>query len=376
MNRSITIIFAFILSFLVSLAACCEDNPVVFETRALWAPESDIDSPADIDRLIDRMSSANMNVLLPCVYCHGFVYFRNRFIEMNPSLPAGFDPLAYMLEKAHAAGIEVHPWFCVSYIGTRSAEGANRGTVITGHPEFGALARGGADYEMPDPGMIHGNFHSKSFRDFSVGLMSEMVRDYAVDGLHFDYIRAGANSFDEDSDKEFRAQFGRPIDEARPGDWPLWNSPHVNDIVKRTSEAARLFRPGVIISAAVFENVNFILQQGQDSAKWANEGWTDVNFTMNYDMNTQVVRFYEKDYSLRVKEPSHGVGLSFYQRDAERKVSPRPAKLVLEQIRLVRSMKLRHLAFFASPYLSDEILDALIGGPFRTKAIPRYRRGE
>ncbi len=363
-----------------ALSACravfCEVKSVMYETRALWAPESDIDSPADIDLLIERMSSANMNVLLPCVYCHGFVYFKNRFIQMNPSLPDGFDPLAYMLEKAHSAGIEVHPWFCVSYIGTRSADGANHGTVITSHPEFGAMARDGADYEMPDAGMIHANFHSKEFRDFSVGLMSEMVRDYAVDGLHFDYIRAGANSFDEESNKDFRATFGRPIAEAQPGDWPLWNSRHVEDIVKRASEAARAFRPGVIISAAVFENVNFILPQGQDSAKWANEGWTDVNFTMDYDMNTQVIRFYEKDYSLRVKEPSHGVGLSLYQRDAERKVSSRPAKLVLEQIKLVRSMKLRHLAFFASPYLSDEIRNALVGGPFKAKAIPRYREGK
>jgi uncharacterized lipoprotein YddW (UPF0748 family) len=26
-----------------------------------------------------------------------------------------FDPLGYLIEKAHAANLEVHPWFCVSY---------------------------------------------------------------------------------------------------------------------------------------------------------------------------------------------------------------------------------------------------------------------
>jgi uncharacterized lipoprotein YddW (UPF0748 family) len=358
-----------LLAFAVSVAAA--ETPL-HETRALWAPESAIDTPEEVDALVARMAAANLNVFLPCVYCHGYVYFKNRFMEMPKGLKEGYDPLAYMLEKAHAAGIEVHPWFCVNYIGTAGAEGG--GPILKAHPEFGARAPCDTDWEKPEGGVLLGNVQNKEYRDFLVGLMSEMVRDYPVDGLHYDYIRAGANSYDAESEKKFRERFGRPMAEAGYEDWVAWHGPAIDDIVRRTTESARKFRPGVVISAAVFTNVAYVMRQGQDAAKWVKNGWLDVVFTMDYEMSTFLVRFNETDFAARVKKKAHGVGLSLYMETAPKKHGSRPPALVLEQIQAVKKMGIRQFAFFASSYMDDAILKALAEGPFREKAVPYHRK--
>lgn len=343
------------------------------ETRALWASKGDIDSPGEVDRLIEKMTAANLNVILPNVFCHGTVYFKNDYMEMQPSLPEGFDPLSYVIEKAHAAGIEVHPWFCVTYIGTRGHEGGSM--LLRAHPEFGALAPGGEDWsrERPGDGALYANVHHKGYRDFVVGLMADMVRDYEVDGLHYDYIRAGANSYDPESERKFAEKFGRPMSEATYDDWVAWNSPAVDDIVRRATARAKTYRPGTLVSAAVFTNFHHIAQQGQDAAKWAREGWTDLAFTMDYEMNTTMIRLNETAFAARIKKPAHGVGLCLYQRVEDKKATSRPPELVAEQMRAVRKLGLRQLVFFASGYLDEAIIDMLATGPFKLKAIPCHR---
>ncbi|MEW6203597.1 MAG: family 10 glycosylhydrolase [bacterium] len=356
-----------------AVSAAATDEPP-YETRALWASEVDIDSPQDIDRLIALMESANLNMLLPCVFCHGNVYFKNRFLDMNPGLPSDFDPLAYVLKKAHAAGIEVHPWFCVTYIGVRGVEGG--GMLLRKYPEFGALARGGADWAAPDSGGgLYANVHSEPYRNFIVALMTEMVRDYEVDGLHYDYIRAAADSQDDETVKEFHKRFGHDMSEAAYEEWVAWNSPAIDDIVRRATEGARTYRPSTIISGAVFTNIPHVRKQGQDAVKWAAQDWLDVIFTMDYEMSTQLIRLNEMNFAGLVGKSSHGVGLSLYQFNKEGKVESRPAALVLEQIKAVRRLGINQFAFFASVYLDDAISDALAGGLFKQKAIP-YHRGD
>ena len=117
--------------------------------------------------------------------------------------------------------------------------------------------------EFAGKGSLYANVQRQDVRDFLVGIMSEMARDYPVDGLHYDYIRAGENSFDSESEERFLERFGHPMSKATYDDWVAWNSPVIDDIVKRTTEAARGYRPGVLITAAVFTQAGYILRQGQ-----------------------------------------------------------------------------------------------------------------
>jgi len=370
-TKASIILFALAFVFVVPAGFSGARAEARRETRALWAPEKDLDTPGEADALIAKMVDSNMNVLLPCVFCHGNVYFKNEFLDMPASLPEGYDPLAYLVEKGHEAGIEVHPWFCVTYIGVRGADGG--GMLLRKYPEYGAKSPEGGWADADSGGGLYANVTSGAYRDFMVSLMSGMVRDYGVDGLHYDYIRAASISRDELSEKVFREKFGHGLDEATPVELGEWHTPAIDDIVSRTTARAREFDPGVLVSAAVFTNVHYIAKQGQDAFKWVNEGWIDVAFTMNYASTKEMVRFEQLNFASRLDESADGAGLSIYVIDTEGKAKSRPPKMVLDQIRAMRKMGIKQLAFFASPYLDEAITAALVKGPFAEKVPPYHR---
>src|SRR5690606_35207525 len=86
--------------------------------------------------------------------------------EKNPAAPK--DPLAMLIKKAHAAGLEVHPWFTVT------------------------LRQRNFYNEYWDEGTPEKSFdvHRPEFRAFITGVVMEVVQKYPVDGINLDYIRA------------------------------------------------------------------------------------------------------------------------------------------------------------------------------------------
>ena len=69
------------------------------------------------DRTLSRIKEAGFNVYIPVVWYGAGTTWPSRLAPWDPALSAqaatGFDPLRYVIEKAHVLGIEVHPWFTV-----------------------------------------------------------------------------------------------------------------------------------------------------------------------------------------------------------------------------------------------------------------------
>lgn len=361
----ILILFALSISAIVN-RACGED--VVYQTRAVWVAASEYVTPEKADATVARALAANLNVLLPQVYCHTGAYFISSYVEMQPGIPEGHDPLGYLIEKAHAAGLEVHPWFCIAIIAH-----PDRISVLREHPEFGARAPGNADWEYFG-GEVFANIHNPGYRDFIVAFMLDCVRNYDVDGLHLDYIRSGTTSFDPESEKEFFRKFGKPLSEASIDELHAWHAPAVEDIVIRASRGAHEIKPRAITSAAVFPQISYIWPQGQDSRKWANNGWIDLIFTMDYEISPEMVRFYEMGFVKHVPAATHGAGLAVYLETPGQPITSRTPELVMDQMKVLRKYNIKHIAFFRDIFMSDEINAALKAGPFKSKAIPYFRK--
>lgn len=360
------------LTAAILLAACATGaaraQDTLYQTRALWIAAEEFIAPEKADRVIDNAQRSNMNVLLPQVFCSGHAFFKNSFVEMDARVATDFDPLQYLIDKAHAAGLEVHPWFCIATTGD---------PVLKNHPEFKA--------EPPPPGMIidearayswdeFANVHHAGYRDFVIDLMLECVKNYEVEGLHYDYIRSGTTSFDEDSRRGFMEKFGKPLEQADNDELHAWHAAAVEDIVIRATERAREARPGLIVSAAVFSNIPWVWWQGQDARKWAQNNWVDVIFTMDYEMSAELVKFNEMNFIGKVPKSSHAVGLATYMEDPVKGYTARPASLVIDQMKVLRKLNIDQIAFFREIFMSDEIIDALTRGPFREKAAPYFRK--
>jgi len=339
------------------------EEGMIRETRAIWASTSDIEDAEAVDLLVERCTRAGLNTIIADIFVRNNFMARSDLIPWTHETWAEFDPLGYLVEQAHAAGLEVHPWFCTTYRDPRFRAwfeeqfGANVDVI----EEDGEVAALPADAHRPE------------YRDFVVDLMVGIARDYDVDGIHHDYIRVMENCFCDDCRAEFAEQFGRPITEATEEDWIAWHRQAIGDIVRRTAEGVREVSPEAMLSAAVFSNTRGGAMQGQDPAGWAREGWIDIVIPMDYAMQSLVVRANERAFLDALDDDDRLVtGLSLYQR-AGTDVMSRPPELVREQIELVRSMGIQGYCLFAFGHLSDEQLEMLRSEINTEPAVPYFR---
>jgi len=339
------------------------DEGVIRETRAIWASTSDIEDAEAVDLLVERCTRAGLNTIVADIHVRNSFMARSELMPWTAEKWAEFDPLGYLVEQAHAAGLEVHAWFCVSY----RDPAFNRwfeetfGVDVRMYDKEGEVAK------------LVSDVHRQEYRDFMVDLMVGVARDYDVDGIHLDYIRTKGKCFCEKCRAEFAEQFGRPLAEATEEDWVAWQRQAIGDIVRRTAEGVRAVRPDAKLSAAVFSSMRGGAAQGQDPAGWARQGWIDIVIPMDYAMQSLQVRANEREFLEALDDDDTLVtGLSLYQRSGT-DVSSRPTELLRQQIELVRSMGIHGYCLFAFSHLSDEQLELLRGEINAEPAVPYFR---
>src|SRR5207248_103031 len=96
--------------------------------RALWvdAFHDGIKTPKQVDKLVADAGRGNLNTLIVQVRPRGDAYFNNSIEprSSDPGLaPAPYDPLAYLLEKAHSAEPRLEVWAWLNtYVVNRSSQ--------------------------------------------------------------------------------------------------------------------------------------------------------------------------------------------------------------------------------------------------------------
>ena len=339
------------------------DDGTIRETRALWVSTGRVLDRAGIDLMVERALRARLNVLLPDIFYRHTFLGQSELMPMSGRVEEGLDPLAYMIEQAQGAGIEMHPWFCINYRSPAFSEWfeETHGEDVRMYDEAGEIQPLAADV------------HRKAYRDFIVDLMVGVARDYPVDGIHLDYIRTRGQCFCDDCRVEFEEQFGVPLTEASEEQWIEWQRGAIGEIVRRTSEGVRAVRPDAIISAAVFSSQSGGASQGQDPVRWVAEGWVDVVMPMDYSMQTLEVRTNERRFLDALDDgDALCTGLSIYQSGPEGAL-PRWPELVREQIEMVRSLGIRGYALFSLMHLSDEQIEMMRESVNAEEAAPFFR---
>lgn len=335
---------------------------VIRETRAIWVgTQKELSSRANIDHLVADCRDARLNVIVPDIFVRNSLLAR---VELMPSVTFAddpdFDPLSYLITTAHAAGIQVHPWFCVTYrdAAFRKWFQHKYATDVSIVDSNGKQLAVGADVHRPE------------YRKFVTDLMIAVARKYDVDGIHLDYIRAMSNCYCDRCQAEYAKQFGKPMSNATEEDWTKWHRIAIGDIVQRTAAGVRKVRPGAIMSAAVFSNMSSGAVQGQDPARWAREGWLDLVIPMDYQMQTLAVRSNERRFLDALDQDDKLVtGLSLYMRSGTDVLS-RPPELLQQQIELVRYMGIHGYCLFAHNHLSDAQRRVLSETLNREPAVP------
>ncbi len=335
------------------------DDGVIRETRAAWMWGSRTTTPEAVTEAVDRAHRAGLNALVVSATGGDALIAKSDLWGMREDIPEGFDPLQDLIEKAHAVGIEVHPWFSVMY--RRQGFRDWFPEEIDMVQEDGSVQSRGAD------------MHCKAFRDFMVDVMVGIARDYDVDGIHLDYIRSMGKCYCERCQREFEEQFGKPLTEATDEDWVQWQGQAIYDIVKRTAEGVREVNPDAKISCAVFSNMEGGAMQGQQAPQWAREGLVDIVMPMDYKMQTLELRASEDRWLAALDDDAKlCTGICAYARTGDGPVS-RPPELVREQVELIRSMGIHGYTLFRLGFVTGELLEAFESEINEENAVPYFR---
>lgn len=323
--------FAVILCFFVFLTLA--SIPASAQYRAFWVDtfNTNLNNHSDVLAVVNNAKASNANALFVQVRRRGDSWYLNS-LEALPDgmpIPAGFDPLADIIAEAHSAGIEVHAYVIVGAI-------YNKHPTITGLPLdpnhiFNQHAwdpvtkqirtdgenwltrsllssitfngyRFGSDFWI-DPG--HPDAEA-----YTVDVLTHLVRNYDVDGLHLDRIRypeftasgqtpsTGTSvGYNPTSVARFQRHYGLP-ETGLPAQndplWSQWRRDQVTNLVRRIYLNAVAVKPQLKVSAATITWGNGPVKEQdwlgaeaywrvyQDWRAWQEEGIVDMSVPMNY----------------------------------------------------------------------------------------------
>ncbi len=266
-------------------AYCRARRPVPDERRAFWCHTPEGAGGLDWDEAVRRLAANGFTDLIPNMLWGDAAAFPSDVLPVMPEIRTKGDCLAACLAACRKYGVRCHVWKVNWSLWGRAPK-----EYLDGLRRDGRLQ---VKYDgSPNPSWLCPS--NPANRKVQVDSMVEIAARYAVDGIHFDYIRYPDRDgcFCPGCRERFEAAVGATV--AR---WPqdlrsapaleaAWNDfrrEQITTIVAAVSEGARKARPGIQVSAAVFPNwpVDRDLV-GQDWKLWCERGYLDFVCPMDY----------------------------------------------------------------------------------------------
>ncbi|MDD4516835.1 family 10 glycosylhydrolase [Massilibacteroides sp.] len=237
----------------------------------------------ELRTLLDRLQGANINMILLQVRLRGDVIYRSaiepasKVFSGQYGVMPGYDPLTFAIEECHKRGMECHAWFVTFPVGSeKTVREQGRLSVVKRHPEL--CKRHNGEWFL-DPGLPEARTYLRS-------LVKELVANYDIDGVHFDYIRypEKANRF---PDKSLHRKYGKNKTLAD------WRRENISLFVSSVYDDIKALKPWVQVSSSPLGKFSRIPKSPnagwtayesvfQDVRRWLKEGKHDMIVPMMY----------------------------------------------------------------------------------------------
>lgn len=288
-------------------------KPASPEFRALWVTRFDWTSaggspaqPSALVTIADQAAAAGFNVLLfqvrgtgDAYYTPGYEPWASRLmgtVSQTLGISPGFDPLAIMVEAAHARGLQVHAYLNVYPTWPCSIGAPPDGTTPL-HPFWTFSRQNGISWSawrVYDSSRTPMNLMTcdsylwatpawDGVKSQFLNVVADLVTRYDLDGVHLDLVRYPGRDYSYDP---FTPNF--PDDASRAA----WQRGRVNLLVQETYRTVKARRPDTWVTAAVWgvyqnrwgwpEFSEGYSDYYQDSQRWLREGWVDAMMPMIY----------------------------------------------------------------------------------------------
>jgi uncharacterized lipoprotein YddW (UPF0748 family) len=320
-RQSLTLSTLLLLS--IVMGGCIMQKVALREGRGIWVVRFQLNSPPALDQTVADAGQEKFNLLFVQVHGRSDAYYRSQFVPRAEALaeqPDSFDPLEYVLERGHDAGLQIHAWINVLYAWPYPPPyPLSPEHVVNSHPDWlvwddegrnlsqytqNERVRESSEGLYLDPA-------NPSVRDYIVRVCREIVQEYDVDGIHLDFIRYPGSrwGYNQIPVETFIRRWGvdprllsiwvrNPVPEKFiEGKLPLhlrwqyyyyslWTeqkSSYISELVRDIRREVKSIRQRVIISAAVFPDPQVAYYfKGQDWPTWMEQGYLDLLIPMAY----------------------------------------------------------------------------------------------
>lgn len=359
------------------------------EFRGVWIVAwEDMVSPEKVAAAVAKAKAANFNALIVQVRARGDAYYESVLVPRAEALAGqdpAFDPLAELIRLAKPAGLQVHAWMNAYLVWShrdrapkdvnhvfnarpdwllRDANGVVHGTET---PSTKARHYEGGFYLNPAHPLVQQHLHA---------VCMEVVDNYAIDGLHLDYVRYPARTgreavgvdYSPTTLSRFKALTGLEPRE-HTAEWDQWRADQITALIRNVHKSVRERRPGMALSAAVLAAWDIAIGRNYtDHRSWLREGVIDYVFPMAYSKDPGYVADYAQAAHAAYPGSRSFAGLGAYLLS--------PADLA-SQISAVRKTGAKGFVVFALHTLDDAFIQRLVEGPLaqpvrapRLTAIP------
>lgn len=226
---------------------------------------------SNVKSYFDTLAEDGFNTVFVHARSHGDAYYRSeifpwsKYVTGTEGKDPGFDPLKIMVEEAHSRGLKIEAWINPYRISTSG----KTSSISSQNPAY-SLLNTSAVKVLSDG--IYYNPASEVARQLIIDGVEEIVRNYDVDGIHFDdyFYPTTAESFDSEDYKDYVSSGGKDS-------LAEWRRSNVSLLIKKVYSAIKNADPscrfGVSPSGNMDNNMNI---HYCDVYKWASStGYVD-----------------------------------------------------------------------------------------------------
>ena len=223
--------------------------------------------------LLDKLQECGLNTVVVQVRPKGDALYSSDINPWSDVLTGtqgknpGYDPLAFMIEETHKRGMEFHAWFNPYRITT---SGTDTSVLASSHP-----GRKNPSWVVSDGKALYYNPGKPEVIQHIVDTVSEVVKMYDVDAIHFDdYFYKGAFN-----DNDTYNASGTSLSKED------WRRANINTLISRVYSTIKSINSSVkfgVSPRGIWQNAASGTSGGQsyyddyaDSVKWIKNGWVD-----------------------------------------------------------------------------------------------------
>ncbi|MCX7045244.1 MAG: family 10 glycosylhydrolase [Candidatus Sumerlaeota bacterium] len=270
--------------FLVNLYAQAQ-RPLAKEFRGFWCHRAFGVDGMTWDEAIRILAENGFTAIFPNMLWGGAAFYDSKVLPVAQEVKEKGDQIAACVAACKKYGVQCHVWKVNWNMGWATAR------------DFKERMRNEGRTQMRFNGSPEDSWLCPSNplnQKLEIDAMVEVGESYAVDGVHFDYIRYGGDDvcFCAGCRERFEKLIGRKV-ERWPADvrvaplkepWLEFRRSNITTVVRSVSETLRKSRPQTKISAAVFRNWPADRDSiGQDWKTWVDKGWLDFACPMDYE---------------------------------------------------------------------------------------------